>query len=103
MFEMLVKLILWLIGQLSNLIIMPIISLLELSLPGLSEYIISIETYLDQYLWPTAALVKRIMINFGMPQIIFTFFISWYTFRIAMATGVRVYALIDNLYKKFKP
>lgn len=103
MFELLIKLILWLIGKISNLIIMPIITLLSLSLPDLSNIILTIEQYLDNYVWNTASFVKRVMINFGVPQILFTFIITWYTFRISMALGIRTYALVSNLYKKFKP
>ena len=103
MFEMLVKLVFWIIGKLSNIIIMPLISLLELSIPDLSTYILNIESYLDQYLWTTLAFTKRVLINFGVPQLIFTFLITWYTFKLTMSAGVRVYALASNLWTKFKP
>lgn len=103
MIEALVKAIFWLIGKVSDIIILPIMLLLQTSLPDLTSYITQIEGYLDQYVWTTAAFVKRVMINFGVPQIVFTFIITWYGFKLAVATGVRLYALFYNLYTKLKP
>ena len=103
MFELLVKFVLWLIGKLSSIIILPIVVLINASIPGFTDFILLIEDYCNSSLFPVLAWVKRVLINFGLPQIVFTFLIGWYTFRITMSVGVRAYALIHNLYKTYKP
>lgn len=75
----------WLIGKLSSIVIYPIIALLSTFIPDISDYILSIESFLDSSFWPIAAFVKRVMVNFGVPQIVFTFILVWYTFRISMS------------------
>lgn len=103
MLEGLIQVVFWIITKVADIIMTPITLLFDNLFPSTAETINTIETWLDANLWDKLGFVKQCAINLGVPQIIFTFIISYYTIIGTLWAGSRAYIFGYNVYKHFKP
>lgn len=107
MLEVIVKAVLWLLGKISNIILLPISALItgvfQAMGVDITTWFTSVSDFLDNYIFNNLLFAKQVAVNFGVPQIIFTFIITYYTFLLLMWAGGKIYLLAHNIYRTFKP
>lgn len=104
MFEMLVKLIFWVITKISSLILTPVIALLTKLIPDLGNIITNVQYFLSHHIFTTLQWTKMFLINtLAFPTQLLSFLITVFTFLISLHAGMIIYKGAITVYQKFKP
>lgn len=103
MLEAIIKGVFWLLTKLSSILLFPFVALFDGLFPDASHFVEEIELWLDSNIWQLVGFVKQVMINFGVPQLAFTFVIGYYTAIMLLWSGSKLYLFGYNVYRHFKP
>lgn len=99
MFNLIIKAVFWIIGKIGDIILAPILLVVNTFLPNLNINIDSIFNYLELGFQYVPFFFKTLMIPSPLIQLTVIIFIA----VISIVSGLRVYRFIMKLYTKFKP
>lgn len=99
MFNIIIKALFWIIGKIGDLILAPILLVINTFLPNLSINLDSIFNFLEQGFQYVPFFFKVLMIPSGLIQIVVILFTALFS----IIVGLRSYRFIMKLYTKFKP
>lgn len=99
MFNLIIKAIFWIIGKIGDIILAPILLVINTFLPSLNIDLNSIFNFLEQGFQYVPFFLKVVMIPSGFIQIVVIIF----TALVSIIVGLRSYRFIMKLYTKFKP
>lgn len=103
MFNMLVNLIFWFLARICDIVLLPVTLLINAFLPDISNLILKLEQFLDDYVFDMLRFVKSAFMNItGFPQLIWEFILIWVTASLVIHGSIPAYRAIINILNKFK-
>lgn len=99
MLNIIIKAVFWIVGKIGDIILLPIMGVINLLLPGITVNLDYIFDYLEYGFNYLPYMFKLFMIPPFCIQIVVIVFSSY----ISLVLGVRVYNFIMLVYEKFKP
>lgn len=99
MLNILVKAIFWIVGKIGDIILIPIMAIVNGLIPNLNINFNNIFSYLEMGFQYIPFFLKTLLI----PSYCIEFVVVIFTTYISFVIGVRVYNFIMKIYNKFKP
>ena len=99
MLNIIIKALFWIIGKIGDIVLAPILLLINTLLPDLNININAIFSYLEQGFQYIPFFLKVFMIPASLIQLVIIIF----TTIVSIIVGLRVYRFILKIYTKFKP
>ena len=99
MLNIIIKALFWIIGKIGDIVLTPILLLINTLLPNLNININAIFNYLEQGFQYIPFFFKLLMIPSSLIQLVIIIF----TTIVSIIVGLRVYRFILKIYTKFKP
>lgn len=99
MLNILVKAIFWVVGKIADIILIPIMAIVNALVPNLNIDFNNIFSYLEMGFQYIPFFLKLLLI----PSYCIEFVVVIFTTYISFVVGVRVYNFIMKVYNKFKP
>lgn len=99
MLNILIKAVFFIIGKVADIILLPIMALLNSIFPSVNfslDFIFNYINYGLQY-------IKFFFLALGIPSLCIQLVIAIFTFHITFFIGVHTYLFIMKMYEKFKP
>ena len=99
MLNIIIKAIFFIIGKIGDIILLPIMAIVNALIPNLSVSMDNIFSYLEMGFQYIPFALKCLLIPSFCIEIVITIFTTYLSFVV----GVRVYNFIMKVYKNFKP
>lgn len=99
MLNIIIKAVFWLVGKIGDIVLIPIMSVINAIFPSFSFNLDYIFTYLGYGFNYIIYFLKLLMI----PPVCIQFILSVFTISLSLAVGIRGYQFIVRVYNKFKP
>lgn len=102
--DILLKVLMFLIKNLSKLFLTPVVALVTSFIPDVSTYIISAKSFLTDYVFKGALFVKQVFINCtGVSQTVLTALFTYLMLKITFYLAMQTTKLIIKIWKLVKP
>ena len=102
--DILLKVLMFLIKNLSKLFLTPVVALVTSFIPDVSTYIVSAKTFLTDYVFKGALFVKQVFINCtGVSQTVLTALFTYLLLKVTFYLSVQTTKLIIKIWKLVKP
>lgn len=99
MLNIIIKAIFWIIGKIGDIILLPIMAIINALIPNFSISLNDIFSYLEMGFQYIPFVLKSFLIPSFCVEIVFLVFTTYLSFVV----GVRVYNFIMKVYNNFKP
>lgn len=99
MLNILIKAVFFIIGKVADIILLPIMAVLNSIFPSVSfslDFIFNYINYGLQY-------IKFFFLTLGIPSLCIQLVIAIFTFHFTFFIGIHTYLFIMKMYEKFKP
>lgn len=104
MFEMLIKLIFWLVNTMYGIVFNPIINFLTDNFPTIDDLISNIQYFLITYIFPTLKWTKVFLMNCtAFPQSLFELLVSVFILMVGIHLFLTTFEFALRVYNHFKP
>ena len=102
--DILLKVLMFLIKNLSKLFLTPVVALVTSFIPDVSTYITSSKAFLTDYVFKGALFVKQVFINCtGVSQTVLTALFTYLLLKVTFYLSMQTTKLIIKIWKLVKP
>ena len=102
--DILLRLLMFLLKTLSNIFIAPIMSLIEIFVPSVTDFVNVCQNFLSNYVFAGAGFVKQAFVNCtGVSQTIFIALFTYLTAKVTLYFGMLAVKLVMKVWKLVKP
>ena len=102
--DILLRFLMFLLKTLSNIFIAPIMALIEVFIPSVTQFVTVCQTFLNNYVFTGAGFVKQVFVNCtGVSQTILIALFTYLTAKVTLYIGMLAVKLAMKVWRLVKP